>query len=138
MQMAPFEVDWARTIARALVPAGTLGGALDRIDAGARYAEECAASPWHVALLMRASLWLTWLAPLWLLGHSRSFGGLDTTAQATVLEQLLAHPRYLVRTATTFLKLLLCQVLLADRETLTLLGAYDLAPPTVAIGKRAS
>jgi hypothetical protein len=129
MQMAPFEIDWARAIARALVPAGALGGALDGIDAGTRYAEECAASPWHVGLLLRASLWLTWLAPLWLWGRPRSFAGLDAEAQATLLEKLLAHPRYLVRTATVFLKLVLCQVLLGDEATLAQLGAYDLALP---------
>jgi hypothetical protein len=128
MQLAPFEIDWTRAIARALIPPGALGGALDRVDAGVRYAEECAASPWHAGLLFRVSLWLTWLAPLWLLGRPRSFGGLDTDGQVALLERLLAHRQYLVRTTAMFLKLLLCQVMLADRETLAQLGAYDLAP----------
>jgi hypothetical protein len=128
MQMAPFEVEWARTIGRALVPAGALDGALDAIDIGARYAEECATSPWHAALLLRASLWLTWLAPLWLYGRLRSFGGLDPRAQAAVLHRLLLHKQYLIRTTATFLKLTLCQVLLGDEETLAQLGAYQLRP----------
>jgi hypothetical protein len=130
MQMAPFEVDWARAIGRALVPSGALGGVLDHIDVGARYAEECATSPWHVGLLLRASLWLTWLAPLWLYGRLRTFGRLEPRAQAAVLHRLLLHRQYLVRTTATFLKLTLCQVLLGDPETLARLGAYDLGPRT--------
>jgi hypothetical protein len=138
MQMAPFEVDWAGRIARALVPAGTLGGILDGVDAGARYAEECATSPWHVGLLLRASLWLTWLAPLWLYLRPQTLGSLEARAQAAVLQRLLTHPTYLVRTSAVFLKLILCQVLLGDAETLARIGAYDLGPPSALARPRAS
>jgi hypothetical protein len=133
MRMAPFEIDWARAIARALVPPeelhGVLAGAFDGIDAGARYADECAASPWHAALLLRASLWLTWLAPIWLWGKLSTFGGLDGDERAQLLERLLHDGRYLVRTAAMFLKLMICQVLLCDQATQARLGAYDLVPP---------
>jgi hypothetical protein len=132
MQMAPFEIEWARAIGRALVPSEALGPALadtiGTVDIGARYAAECATSPWHVGLLLRASLWLTWLAPLWLYGRLRTFGGLDARAQAAVLHRLLVHKQYLVRTTATFLKLTLCQVLLGDEATLAQLGAYQLRP----------
>ena len=60
MKLLPFEERWAGTIGHALVPRGALGGALDAIDIGARYAHECAISPWYAALAFRASLWLTW------------------------------------------------------------------------------
>ena len=129
MSLLPFEIDWARVIGRAFVPKGALDGALDGIDAGARYAEECASSPWHAAIVMRLSLWIAWLAPLWLMARPRTFGSLDAPAQAKLLERLLAHRVYLVRTSAMFLKLLLCQVLLCDESTLAQLGAYDLAPP---------
>lgn len=129
MNLLPFEIDWARVIGRAFVPQGALDGALDGIDAGARYAEECATSPWHAAIVMRLSLWIVWLAPLWLMARPRLFGSLDADAQARLLERLLAHRVYLVRTSAVFLKLLLCQVLLCDESTLAQLGAYDLAPP---------
>lgn len=129
MKLLPFEIDWARAIGRAFVPIGALDGAMDHIDAGARYGEECASSPWHAAIVMRISLWLAWLAPLWLNARPRTFGGLDALAQAKLLEQLAAHRVYLVRTSAMFLKLLLCQVLLCDESTLAQLGAYDLAPP---------
>ena len=129
MKLLPFEIDWARVIGRAFVPAGALDGAMDHIDAGARYGEECASSPWHAAIVMRISLWLTWFAPLWLNARLRTFGGLDATGQAKLLEQLAVHRVYLVRTSAMFLKLLLCQVLLCDESTLAQLGAYDLAPP---------
>ena len=133
MSLLPFEIDWARVIGRAFVPMGALDGAMDGIDAGARYADECASSPWHAAIVMRLSLWLTWLAPLWLLRRLHTFGGLDATAQASLLERLAAHRVYLIRTSAMFLKLLLCQVLLCDEATLAQLGAYDLpqrlAPP---------
>jgi hypothetical protein len=137
MKLLPFEIDWARVIGRAFVPAGALDGAMDHIDAGARYGEECASSPWHAAIVMRISLWLAWFAPMWLQARPRTFGGLDATAQARLLEQLQAHRVYLVRTSAMFLKLLLCQVLLCDEATLAQLGAYDLAP-TVALRRSAS
>lgn len=126
MSLLPFEIDWARVIGRAFVPAGALDGALDGIDAGARYADECASSPWHAAFVMRLSLWLTWLAPVWLRGRLRTFGGLDALEQASLLERLAAHRVYVIRTSAMFLKLLLCQVLLCDEATLAQLGAYDL------------
>ena len=45
MKLLPFEERWAGTIGHALVPKGTLDGALNAIDIGARYAHECAISP---------------------------------------------------------------------------------------------
>src|ERR1700761_1426355 len=126
MNLLPFEIDWARVIGRAFVPVGALDGALDGIDAGARYAEECAVSPWHVSIVMRLSLWLTWLAPLWLFGSLHTFRRVGAAGQASLLERLAAHRVYLIRTSAMFLKLLLCQVLLCDEATLAQLGAYDL------------
>ena len=137
MTLAACERRWAATIARALVPAGALGGTLAGIDFGQRYADECARSPWYAALLFRASLWLTWLAPCWLFERPRTFGGLDAAAQVALLERLLKHDRYLVRMAGMFLKLAICTLLLGDEATLAGLGAYRLPPP-VALGKRSA
>jgi hypothetical protein len=132
-----FEERWARAIGRALVPRGALGGALDDIDLGARYAHECAISPWYAALAFRASLWLTWLAPLWMLGRVRTFGGLDEATRVVVLERLLKHRVYFVRMAGLFLKLAICSLLLGDEATLARLGAYKLPPPLV-LGKKSA
>jgi len=124
--LAPFERRWAATIARALVPEGALSGALDQIDVGARYADECAVSPWYAALAFRASLWLTWLAPLWMLGRLRTFTGVDGETRVVILERLLKHQRYVLRMAALFLKLAICGMLLGDVPTLAQLGAYRL------------
>lgn len=132
MTLQPFERRWVAIVARALVPPGALAAAgitLGDVDMGARYAEECRVSPWHVALLLRASLWLTWLSPLWLSGRPRTFGGVDDAARVALLERLLDDARYPVRMAGMFLKLTLCTLLLGDAATLAQLGAYDLAPP---------
>jgi len=126
--LTDFERDWAQTIGRALLPAGALDGATDGIDLGARYAEECAISPWYAALAFRASLWLTWLAPLWMMGRLRTFGGVDGATQVEVLERLLKHRVYFVRMAGLFFKLAVCTLLLGDEPTLAQLGAYKLAP----------
>ena len=126
MTLLPFERRWAATIARALVPEGALAGSLDQIDVGARYAEECAISPWYAALAFRASLWLTWLAPLWLLGRLHTFAGVDGETRVVVLERLLKHKRYFVRMAGLFLKLAICGLLLGDEPTLAGIGAYKL------------
>ena len=136
MTLSSFERRWAATIARALVPADALGGTLAGIDLGRRYAEECALSPWHAAIVFRASLWLTWLAPLWMRSHARTFGGLDGDARVALLERILKHRRYLVRMAGMFLKLSICSLLLGDESTLAQLGAYRLAPPVTTLGKR--
>ena len=137
MTLFPFEERWAAAIGGALVPRGALGGALDAIDLGARYAHECAISPWYAALAFRASLWLTWLAPLWMLGRVHTFGGVDEAARVAILERLLKHRVYFVRMAALFLKLAICTLLLGDVPTLTQLGAYKLQPP-VALGKRSA
>lgn len=132
MTLLPFERRWAATIARALVPPGALAGSgvdLGAIDVGARYAEECAISPWYAALAFRASLWLTWLAPLWLLGRLRTFAGVDGETRVVVLERLLKHKRYFVRMAGLFLKLAICGLLLGDEPTLAGIGAYKLRKP---------
>ncbi len=129
MTLLPFERDWAQTIGRALVPAGVLDGATDGIDLGARYAEECAVSPWYAALVFRASLWLTWLAPVWLTGRLRTFGGVDGETRVAILERLLKHRAYTVRMAALVLKLAVASLLFGDEATLARLGAYKLTAP---------
>ncbi|MCA1663651.1 MAG: hypothetical protein LC659_05185 [Myxococcales bacterium] len=129
MTLFPFEERWAATIGRALVPVGALGGALDAIDLGARYGHECACSPWYAALAFRASLWLTWLAPLWMQARLHTFGGVDEAARVAILERLLKHRVYFVRMAALFLKLAICTLLLGDVPTLTQIGAYRLRKP---------
>jgi len=124
-----FERRWASAIGRALVPSDALAGSgidLGQIDIGARYADECAMSPWYVALIFRASLWLTWLAPLWLLHRAHTFAGVDGETRVVVLERLLKHQRYMVRMAALFLKLTVCGLLLGDEPTLARIGAYKL------------
>jgi hypothetical protein len=133
----PFERRWAATIAHALVPPGALAGALDGIDLGKRYADECAISPWHAAIVFRASLWLTWLAPLWMLLRPRTFGGLDGDAKVALLERILKHRVYLVRMSGMLFKIAICSLLLGDESTLAQLGAYRLPPP-VTLGKRSA
>lgn len=131
MRLSPVERRFVAVIAAALAPPEAVAEAGIALhgDVVARYDDECAASPWYAALLMRASLWLTWLAPLWALGRPRTFGALDAAAQAALLERLLGDKRYVVRMAAMFLKLALCTVLLGDVETLGALGAYDLPRP---------
>ncbi len=126
MTLSAFERRWAATIGRALVPEGALGGRLDAIDVGGRFADECASSPWYVAVMFRASLWLTWLAPVWMVGRLRTFGAVDDATRVVVLERLLKHSRYELRMAALFLKLTICGLLLGDTPTLAQLGAYKL------------
>ncbi|MDB4965302.1 MAG: hypothetical protein JWN44_991 [Myxococcales bacterium] len=126
MTLAAHERRWATVIAGALIPPGALGGRLAGIDVGARYAAECARSPWHAALLLRATLYIAWLAPIFLYGRLRTFGSLDALGQASLLERLLAHRVYVLRMAAMFLKLTLCTLVLGDEPTLKQIGAYRL------------
>ena len=129
MTLLPFERDWAQALGRALVPAGALDGATDGIDLGARFAEECAISPWYAALAFRASLWLAWLSPLWMTLRPHTFGGVDAATQVALLERLLKHRVYTVRMAVFMLKLSICTLAFGDEATLAGIGAYKLTAP---------
>jgi hypothetical protein len=120
-----FEVRWARTIGRALLPVGLLGGVVDSLDLGEALRQECLGPPWYSALVLRASLWLTWFWPLVRLRRPTTFGGLDREAREGLLEGLLAHPSYVVRAATFYLKLTVCLALLGDERVFRRIGAYE-------------
>lgn len=126
MKLRAFEVRWAAAVGRALLPPGLLGGVVDDVDLGGRFAEDLAASPWEAALMTRLALWLVWLAPFWRRGRLSGFGALARDEQEALLEQLLVSPTYLVRTAALFLKLSLCTLLLGDVRALARIGAYGL------------
>jgi hypothetical protein len=126
VKLLPFELDMVRVVTRALVPADALDGTTVLHDAGERYDCELATSPWHVALALRASLWMAWLSPAWMLGRPRSFGGVDEATRVLLLERLLKHRFYVVRMATSLLKLTLCMAALGDPAVLRALAAYDL------------
>jgi hypothetical protein len=108
------------------LPRGVLGGVVDDLAAGRGLRDDCATSPWYSALLMRAALWLIWLAPLWAQLRLRTFGALDEPARTALLEKLLTSPRYYVRMAVSFLKVTFCTILLGDERAHRRLGAYRL------------
>ena len=136
MRLRAFEVAWARTIGRTLLPPGLLGGAVDHVDLGREVENECAQSPWYAALVVRAALWLTWFAPLFLLRRLRTFGGLDAHRRQEVLECLLASPRNAVRATATLLKLTFCVRLLGDERVFAEIGAYEHGRPAAARSAR--
>jgi hypothetical protein len=129
VRLFDFEARWARVIGRSVVPVGTLGGATDHLDLGERFRDECAQPPWYSGLLLRFSLWVTWLSPLFVLGRWRTFGGLDEADRVRVLEALLKSPRHNLRLAIIFLKLTACVLALGDARTLEQLDAYGLGAP---------
>ena len=125
MKLRRFEIRWAAIIGRALLPAGLLGGVADDVDLGDAFRCECLEPPWYAALLLRASLWLTWFAPPFALRRLRSFGGLDPGARELVLEKLLDSRIYVVRATATFLKLAACMLLMGQQRVLKQIGAYE-------------
>lgn len=125
MRLRQFEIRWAGTIGRVVLPLGLLRGVVDDVDLGDEVRRECAESPWYAALVLRVSLWLTWLAPLWVLRRPRTLGGLDPNLRQVVVERLLASPRYAVRAMMTLLKLTMCVRLLGDERVFAGIGAYE-------------
>ncbi|MEA2696521.1 MAG: hypothetical protein QOI66_792 [Myxococcales bacterium] len=132
MKLRAFEIRWAAVIGRALLPTGLLGGVVDDVDLGEAYRIECAEPPWYAALLLRFSLWLTWLAPPLVLRRFRTFGGLDPQAREAVLEKLLDSRIYVVRATATFLKLASCMLLMGHQRVLRKIGAYEYGRPEEA------
>jgi hypothetical protein len=125
MRLRAFEIRWADAIGRALLPRGLLGGVVDDVALGEEFRREALEPPWFAALLLRASLWLTWFAPPWALGRARTFGGLDEAGRVALLEKVLASRVYLVRAMATFLKLSACMLLLGDERVMRRIGAYE-------------
>jgi hypothetical protein len=125
MKLRRFEIRWADAIGRALLPPGLLGGVVDGVALGEEFGRECLEPPWYAALLLRASLWLTWFAPPWALGRARTFGGLEPAGREALLEKLLDSRIYLVRATAMFLKLSSCMLLLGDERVLRRIGAYE-------------
>src|SRR5262249_31331761 len=119
------EERWARVIGRALLPPGILDGVVDDSDFGALWQDQCRRPRWGGALLLRVSLWLAWLAPLWMLRRFSTFGGIEEKLRVEVLEALLKSRLYLVRMAALFLKLTATSLLLGDERALKQLSAYD-------------
>ena len=127
MMLSAFESRLAARVARAMLPEGALDGAVDGVDAGARFSSHMAHSPWWSALAIRAVLWLVWLRPLFAL-RPRTFESLDDPARVALLEALASSPRYAVREGVLLLKLMLCMAVLGNGAVLAHFGAYDLAP----------
>ncbi len=123
MRLRAFERRWAAEVSRAFVAPGALGGAVDDVDAGALFAEDCAASPWVSAAPIRLALWLVWFWPLL---RGRTFGGLSPEGREDVLERMLHSRVALVRMLVTFLKLICVSLVLGDRRALAAIGAYGL------------
>ncbi len=138
MEMTTRERKWADLVGRAMVPAGLFGGTADDVDLGAEFAEECAASPWYVGLLLRASLLMTWLAPVWRHGRLATFAGVGAPEREEILEELLEHPVYQLRLAAMYLKITACSVVVGRRGVLEHLGAYGLQPSQPAPAPRAA
>ncbi len=135
MKLRRFEVRWAETVGRSLIPRGVLGGVVDDLDLGEEFRVECLAPPWFASLLLRFSLWLTWFAPFWMSLRLRTFGGLDADAREALLEKLLAHKSYNVRMASMFLKLAVSSFVVGDARALAKLGAYGLKEEPLQIKK---
>lgn len=126
MALRGFEKRWAETIGRTIAPRGLLGGVVDDVDLGALFSEEHRDSPWQAAFLLRLSLWITWLAPLFVIGRWHTFGGLGGDDRERLLDKLLDSPRYYVRLAAIFLKLETTTLLLGDQRAFEHLGAYGM------------
>jgi hypothetical protein len=110
------------------------GAAVDAIDLGEAFRRECAGPPWYAALVLRLSLWMAWLSPIWLGRRSAggvhrrrlaTFGALDRDAREAMLEAMLSSPRYVVRATAFYFKLTACLALLGDERVFRRIGAYE-------------
>lgn len=113
--MLDFERRWASAVMEGFAPPGgpgfsPLAGEVDYVHA----AEVMMRSSTHLAAFgLRAALWVAALAPLWLFGRFVSIDRLTGSERSQVLLRLLAHPFYMVRELSMYLKLATCMALFA-------------------------
>ena len=117
---------WAEICARCILPRGALGGTTDDVDLLALFTKDSAEAPWQANLLLRLSLWLTWLSPIWMRGRLRTFGSLPAPEREELMEGLLASKIHLVRLTMLYLKLISTSLLMGNERVLSRLGAYGL------------
>jgi hypothetical protein len=118
MYLTSFEKRWAVAVMEGFAPAGNRGlspepGEIDYL--GSLLAMARASTP-LARTGLRLALWLTALAPLWMLGRFRSVVTLSANERAALLERLMAHPLYLLRELGIYLKLATCMALFARRS----------------------
>jgi hypothetical protein len=126
--MLNFELRWAATASRCILPTGSLGGTTDDRDLFALYQADSAIAPWQANVVLRLSIWMTWFAPLWMEGRFKTFGGLSEAERVQLMEKLLVSKAHLVRLTMLYLKLMTTSLLMGNETTLAYLGAYDLVP----------
>ncbi|MEB2314409.1 MAG: hypothetical protein OZ921_17940 [Sorangiineae bacterium] len=111
--MLAFEERWAVAVLREFAPAGGPGFSPrdGEVDYLAAFRRMMRASTRTAALGLRVALWIAALAPIWLLGKLRTFGGLARERRAELLARLLGHRSYVVRELTLVLKMSACMAL---------------------------
>ena len=128
MTLTGMERRWAEIIGRTMLPKGILGGVVDEVSPGDRYAEETrttASAP--VAFLYRVALLMVWFCPPFMLTRACTFGSLSEAERVQALEALLSSRIYEVRMIATVLKITVCGTVLSERAVLVKLNAYGLA-----------
>jgi hypothetical protein len=105
MRLFEFELVWARAALGAVLPEDTeLPHGVARMDPGRFMASAVAAAPFEQALVLRVSLWVVALAPLWVLRRPRTIASLAPAEQQALLDHLLASSVYIVRQLVLTLK----------------------------------
>ncbi len=108
--MLAFEERWAVAVLAEFAPAGGPGfspreGEVDYLGA---LRGMMRASTRTAALGLRLALWITALAPLWLLGKVQTFRGIARERRTEILQRLLNHRFYIVREMVLVLKMSAC------------------------------
>ncbi len=102
-----FEARWRDAIVAALLP--------DHAVSPAFWDDFGRTSPIVLRLGVRAAVLALWLCPPLVLGHLRTFGGLDVAAQAVVLARVAGHRIHVVRQLIVPLKLVVAFGALGER-----------------------
>lgn len=111
MGLTRFERRWLLTVVDAILPSGTSA----RLPVGARdvpmdgyFDDLLRRAPGKVRFGLRVTLWAIWLAPLFVLGKLRTFGGLGEDDRIALLHKLRRSNRYLIREAPILFKTMAC------------------------------
>ena len=125
MKFSALEKRWLNAVMEAVLPAGASkelpwGAGDTRVSELTE--DMIQRTPFLGAMGLRASLWVTYLFPLFIMGKPRTIAGLSSEVREEYLKKLYEHPIYFVRQTLILIKSVACMAYCVDERVREKLG----------------